>query len=167
MKSYKIKEIEERQRTKGSDRILINTMLAAVSIAALAVMLDSKEHKLNAWSIAQLAMSIPFLITSSLAYAKTCYRHDDEYYTWDVLGWFGHSVGYIMMLNAIAIILYSTNYKGTAWLYLLVIISLYITYSVIDIMAQKYRLREKGSKLLFYLLLIFIGSVLPILIGWI
>jgi len=71
------------------------------------------------------------------------------------------------MLNAVAIILYSTNYKGTAWLYLLVIISLYITYSVIDTMAKKYRLKEKGLKLLFYLLLIFVGSVLPILIGWI
>lgn len=86
MKSYKTNEIDERQRTKGSDRILINSILAAVSIAALAVMLDSKEHKLNAWSIAQLAMSIPFLITSSLAYAKTCYRHDDEYYTWRLDG---------------------------------------------------------------------------------
>ena len=86
MKSYKTNEIDERQRTKGSDRILINSILAAVSIAALAVMLDSKEHKLNAWSIAQLAMSIPFLITSPLAYAKTCYRHDDEYYTWRLDG---------------------------------------------------------------------------------
>lgn len=155
------------QRKKGSDRILINSILAAVSIATLAVMIDSKEPQLNAWSIAQLTMSIPFLITSSLAYAKTCYRHDDEYYTWDMLGWFTHSVGYIMMLNAITIILYSTNYKGTAWLYLFVIISLYITYTTIDIMAQKYRLKEKGLKLSFYLLLIFLGSILPILISFI
>jgi len=159
-----VPEIEERFRIRGSDRIQINNLLTAVSITVLAVLLSISKPGLSGWIIIQLAITIPCLVTSSLAYAKMCYRGTDEYHIWDNLGWVTHSLGYIMILNAITILLHQ-NYPMIAWILIGVTVLLFFIYSGLDIVAKRRRLKEKGLKLGFYLLLIFLGAVLPIIIG--
>src|SRR2546427_12711804 len=85
---------------KGSDRIQINNILCAVCVAALSVLLGLSRDKLSSWAIGQLALAIPLLVTSSLAYAKVGYRHSDESRRWDTLVWLGHSLGYAAVLIA-------------------------------------------------------------------
>ena len=95
---------------KGSDRIQINNILCAVCVAALSLLLGLSRDKLSEWTIGQLAVAIPLLVTSSLCYAKVGYRSTDEAATWDTLGWLGHSVGYAAVLNATGTMLYRSHF---------------------------------------------------------
>lgn len=161
----KPRELEERLKIRGSDRIQINNFLGAISIATLSVLLSLSKPGTFGWIFAQLAVAIPCFITSSLAYAKMTYRGNDEYYIWDNLGWVTHTLGYIMILNALTIMLYQ-RYTSIAWIFIGVTILLFLIYSVLDVLAKRRRLKEKGLKLSFYIVLIFIGAILPILMGW-
>ena len=163
-----LKENRDLRARKGSDRIQINNLLAAVCVAALALLLASTEGEPIIWSVAQLSLAIPILVLSSLTYSKTVYRDSQkEYETWDKFGWLSHSLGYLLLLNAITIYLYSMGTQFIAWLFIFTVVGLYIIYSVVDIYLEKERLFEKGSKLIFYLAVLFLGSIAPISFNWI
>ncbi len=87
------RQLEERFKIRGRDRILINNFLGAISIAILSVLLSLSTPGTFGWVFAQLAVAIPCFITSSLAYTKMTYRGNDEYYIWDNLGWVTHTLG--------------------------------------------------------------------------
>jgi L-asparagine transporter-like permease len=158
---------EDLQRVKGSDRIQINNILAAACITILSVLLGLSGKKFSNWLVIQLAAAIPLLITSSLAYAKVSYRDMKEYPIWDRLGWTTLSLGYIMLLNALTIMLFTSNYPVASWWFAGATILLFVVYSVLDVRANKKRLKEKGWKLGFYLALIFLGAILPIAARWV
>jgi hypothetical protein len=158
---------EELSRVKGSDRIQINNILAAACVTILSVLLGLSGVQFSAWMVVQLALATPLLVTSSLAYAKTGYRDAREYHVWDSLGWATLSLGYVMLLNALAIMLYTTNYSAASWWFIGVTILLFVVYSVLDVRASKKRLKEKSWKLGFYLALMFLGAILPMLAGWV
>jgi hypothetical protein len=138
-----------------------------VCVAALSVLLSVSIGKPSAWTIGQLAVAIPFLVTSSLSYAKVSYRKSHEAARWDTLGWIGHSVGYTAILNSTGILLYDRGFARVAWIFLAVVVLLFLTYSILDVHAKRKRFKEKLLKLLFYFSLIFIGLVLPIMAGWV
>ena len=153
---------------KGSNRIQVNNILSAVCLAALSVLLAQSDKEFSPWIIGQLGVAIPFLVTSSLAYAKLCYRTGGEVNVWDALGWFTHSVGYIMILNATALLLFlRKQYTVLAWLFLAATVAVFVLYSLLDILVKRSRFLEKTWKLVFYLLSLFAGSALPILAGWV
>jgi len=154
-------------RTKGSDRIQINNILAAACIAILSVLLGLSGQRFSNSMVLQLAMATPLLVTSSLAYAKLCYRSLKECPVWDNLGWVTLSLGYIMLLNALVIMLYTDGYWAASWWFVGAIVSLFVIYSVLDIFASRKRLVEKLWKLGFYLALMSCGSVLPMVAGWV
>ena len=154
-------------RTKGSDRIQINNILAAACIAILSVLLGLSGQRFSNWMVLQLAVATPLLVTSSLAYAKLCYRSLKEFPVWDNLGWVTLSLGYIMLLNALVILLYTGGYWAASWWFVGAIVALFVSYSVLDILASRKRLVEKLWKLGFYLALMFCGSVLPMVAGWV
>jgi len=72
-----------------------------------------------------------------------------------------------MILNAMALMLYQANYRMITWIFLGTTIFLFLAYSVVDVVAKKRRLKEKGWKLAFYLLTVFVGSILPIIMRWV
>lgn len=152
---------------KGSDRIQINNILCAVCVAALSVLLGLSREKLSSWTIGQLALAIPLLVTSSLCYAKVGYRSSDEAGRWDTFGWLGHSIGYAAVLNATGTMLYRSGFIQVTWMFVGVVLALFLAYSIVDVHAKRHRLTEKVLKLLFYFALLFVGLVLPILAGWV
>jgi small-conductance mechanosensitive channel len=158
---------EDLRRGKGSDRIQINNILAAACITILSVFLGLSGKKFSDWMVVQLAAATPLLVTSSLAYAKASYRDLREYPIWDYLGWTMLSLGYIMLLNALAIMLYTSGYSVASWWFVGATILLFMAYSVLDVKANKKRLKEKGWKLGFYLASMFLGAILPIVAGWV
>jgi hypothetical protein len=135
-------------------------------VAALSVLLGLSIGKQSSWTIGQLAVAIPFLVTSSLSYAKIAYRSSREADRWDTLGWLGHSIGYTAILNSTGILLYDRGFVRVAWVFLGVVVALFLTYSIVDVHAKRKRFKEKLWKLLFYFSLLFIGLILPIVAGW-
>jgi hypothetical protein len=101
------KGLDRITRIKGTDRIQIINILAAACITILSVLLGLSGQRFSDWMIAQLSVATPLLVTSSLAYAKLGYRDENEYPIWDGLGWATLSMGYIMTLNALAIMLHT------------------------------------------------------------
>src|SRR5262245_21007683 len=153
---------------KGSNRIQINNILSAVCVTALSILLSLNQgREPSAWMVAQLAAAIPCLVTSSLAYATLCYRQESAGRGCAVLGWLTHSAGYIMILNATAILLYRTQYRQTSWPFLGVHAFVFVLYSVLDIVAKRQRLGEQTWKLGFYLFFIIAGAGMPMALGWI
>jgi hypothetical protein len=102
----------------------------------------------------------------ALSYAKVAYRSSNEAKRWDTLGWLGHSIGYTAILNSTGILLYGRGFVQVAWMFLGVVVSLFLIYSIVDVHAKRKRWKEKLLKLLFYFALLFIGLVLPIVAGW-
>jgi len=159
-----MKELIEAGKIKGSERIQINNLLAVISMAILVIIIGPEKVYFRYWAVMQLSFSIPFLVTSSLAYSKSAYRENSEYLVWDRLGWFTHTLGYSMILNSIFLILYFNFDHSVGVMFLFIVISLHILYSVIDYSLKKSRLFEKSIKLLFYLMIFLLGAVLPILL---
>ena len=158
---------KENLRARGSDRIQVNNLLSAICIGALFFLLSTSNQRINEWTTIQLSVAIPLLITSSLAYAKTCYRDFQEFRKWDILGWLTHSIGYLFILNAIFVLLYQSKYLFSAWLFIGSVLLLFVVYSVTDVLAKKSRWNEKLLKLILYFSIIFFGSILPMLSGWV
>ena len=154
-------------RSKGSDRIQVNNILAAACVTMLSVLLSFSDKQFSDWMVVELAAATPLLVTSSLAYAKISYRDAKETPIWDNLGWATLSLGYIALLNALAIVLYATNHPAASWWFMGVTILLFVVYSVLDVKADRKTLKEKVWKLGFYLALMFLGAILPILARWV
>jgi hypothetical protein len=153
-------------RIKGENRIQINNLLSAICLASLSVLLGTGEQ-VTPWVIGQLALAIPLLVSSSLAYAKLCYRpYEGEWWSWDTLGWFTHSGGYLMVLNATFLLMARKGYVETAYLFLGVSVVTFVLYSFVDAALKPRRWFEKTWKLLLHVAALFAGSLLPLLAGW-
>jgi len=153
----------EMRRIKGSNRIQINNILGALCLGILTIIISLSKEIVNTWIVSQLAIAIPLLVTSSLAYSKICYRAASEYNIWNNLAWVTHSFGYISILNAMAIFLSKSGYPIIAALFLGSIVLLHLIYTILNIMMDKSRLLVSTLKLFFYILLFCIGSIYPIL----
>jgi carbon starvation protein CstA len=156
----------EHASRKGSDRIQINNLLAAVCIGSLSILLTLKtEFSTKSLVLLQFAFSIPLLVSSSLAYAKLALRERIEFKIWDKVGWTFHSLGYILILNAIGLLLHGYDFKIQSISFIGLTILLFTIYSCVDIFLDFLRWKEKLFKLFFYILFIFVGSILPIVLG--
>jgi hypothetical protein len=153
-------------QSKASDRIQIINLLAAAAITVLSVLLAISDRIYSPWIVIQLSVSIPLLVTSSLAYAKIAYRPESECPSWDTLGWVTLSLGYNMILNAVALMLYATGYSLPAVVFLLTALAAFIAYTLVDLAGKRGRLKEKSFKLSLYAFCLFLGGALPILAGW-
>ncbi len=154
-------------RMKGSDRIQVNNILAAAAITVLSVLLSFSDRPYSPWIVIQLATATPMLVTSSLAYAKLSYRQDREFARWDMLGWATLSLGYIMILNAVGLLLHTRGYPESASAFLTASMALFIVYTGVDLYCSRKRLKEKAVKLTIYAVCLFLGSALPILANWV
>jgi hypothetical protein len=157
---------DDDKRVKGSNRIQMNNNLTAVSLVIVSILLTTDKISVGAVALSQLAIAIPCLATSSLAYAKLCFRDVGEYKLWNWLGWFTHSVGYLAILNSFTLMLAKSNHESIAWLFLGVIIFLHILYFVLNVIGKVTRWKLSGLKLFFYASILFFGAALPMIKGW-
>jgi hypothetical protein len=155
---------------KGSERIQINNVLSAISIAVVAILVGSNPNTrtsnpalLNI--IAELTASIPLLVTSSLLYSKICYRPASEYKYWNGGAWTTHTLGYFLIIDSLFLLLYSNNYHFAGYLLLILTLALVLVYSVLDVITagertlMNERLLEKIIKFICYLAIIYFGSL--------
>jgi len=155
----------ELRNAKGTNRIQINNNLTAVSLVILSLLLMSERLFIGVAAICQLALSIPLLATSSLAYAKSCYRNPEEYRKWDHFAWLTHSLGYLLILNSFTLILLRSPYHIVGWLFFSVNFLLHISYSVINVWCKPARITKTIVKMLIYTCIIVAGTIMPIEFG--
>lgn len=166
MNNYSLNHFEYAAR-KGSDRIQINNLLAAVCVGSVSILLTLKtEFSTKSLVLLQFAFSIPALVSSSLAYAKVSYRKKAEYIIWDRLGWIFHSFGYILILNAIGLLLHGYGFIYPSLLFITFTVFVFVIYSCVDIFLDVSRWKEKLFKLFLYVLFIFCGFILPLVLRW-
>lgn len=157
--TFKIVEGHEFANLKGSQRIQVNNILAAISIALIPILItDSSTKKISDWIMVQLSASIPLLITSSLFYTKCCYRPQKEYDWWNSAAMITHSLGYFGIINSTALLMYYHGYTTASWSLIIAVVISLLCYSAIDVFLKPTRFIEKLLKLIFYLLTIRVGT---------
>lgn len=157
--TFDINEGHPFANIKGSQRIQVNNILAAISIALIPILItDSSPIKISDWIMIQLSASIPLLISSSLFYTKCCYRHQKEYDLWNSAAMITHSLGYFGIVNSTALLMYFHGYSTASWILIIAVIISILVYSIIDVYLKPSRFIEKLLKLIFYLLTIRIGT---------
>lgn len=165
MNFHEGKDNELTAQSKGSDRIQINNILAAISVTILAILAGAMD-KVHPVAIYGLVVAVPLLVTSSLAYTKLSYRKG-EYEAWNGLGWWTHTLGYFIVIGSISVHLASQGERMVASSLLLANFALVVVYSIVDVNATKVaktrqlRMKEKVLKgLVIAVVLGFAGAVI-------
>lgn len=147
---------------KSQSRIQLNIFLLTAAFTVFFFIISLKEELLfYKIFLIQLISSIPFLLTSTLSYAKVSYR--EKIKRWDRLGWISFIIGYAFLLNSIGILVgniislsISLIFFGISW-------ALTIIYSLIDISYEKTVWKERVIKDSVFILLQIIFGVLVVL----
>lgn len=151
-------EINPKLASKASARIALNRTLIGIVIGVFFLTINlRKELFFQKALVLQLVVSIPFLLTSILAYSKVAYRTKTE--KWNNLAWFTFIVGYAFIINIIGILLASIAGKAIAIIFFASSWILSITYSLVDISCDKKAIKERVVKdALFILITTILGA---------
>lgn len=150
-------------KSKEDTRLAVNRSLLAVCFALFTfiIALNPDLLKQNAILTLQLVCSIPLLMTSILARAKSVYTPQRK--RWKNFGFVSYLLGYSFLINVVGIFLisYVTLSAGIIFFGMNVILAL--AYSVMEVSYDSSRFLERLIKdLTFSLIIIFLG-LLPAL----
>ena len=155
-----MKDIFRTNANKASSKVTINSFMMGSLFFILTLIWTLNPSKFSIFIIAQIVLAIPMLFVSSLAYAKIGYWEKVE--LWDALGWFTNNIGSIFILNAVGLIAGQIS-KTLAVCYFLLLILLMAAYSTINVVYKPKTLKEKIFKLVFFVSILVLGGVLPLL----
>jgi len=146
---------------KAEARLHINSFLMGGLLTVLALIFTFSPEKFHIMVVAQLALAIPLILFASLSYAKVGYK--ENHTVWDRFGWIATNLGYILFLNASGLILAAFSFKILTIIYFGLVMLLVSIYYILNIISQKDTLKEHLSKLILWLIGIFIGGILPLM----
>lgn len=145
---------------KSANKVTINSFMMGSLFFVLTLIITLSPNKLSSPIIFQLFLAVPLLYVSSLAYSKIGYWK--ETYEWDALGWFTNTVGNLFVINAIGLLALEFS-RTLSYIYFSLFCLLMIIYTFINIRQNKKILTEKIFKLVFLLVIVFLGGILFIL----
>jgi fatty acid desaturase len=148
---------------KATVRVATNSIMMGGLFLILTLIWTGDPAKFNIFVVSQLILAVPLLYVSTLAYLKIGYS--EKVFMWDILGWFTNNIGSIFILNAVGLMTAAIN-KDLAVLYFLFMIVFMLMYSIINIIYNPQEKTEKIFKFLFFLIVLAIGGLLPLLLGW-
>ena len=146
---------------KANMRIMLNSTMIGVLFFILTLILATGANKFDLIIIAQVVLAIPLLYVSILAYTKIAFWEETK--MWDVYGWATTYAGNTLLLNAIGLIAYSIN-EHLAVAYFALLLLLMYSYSIINISYSKKTVRPKLWKFSFFLIICFLGGILPLIL---
>ncbi len=146
---------------KASAKVTINSFMMGSLFFILTLIWSLNPQKFSLPIITQLVLAVPLLFISSLAYSKIGYWKEVK--LWDDLGWFTNNIGNIFILNVIGLMT-APFHPILAWIYFSLIIVLMVIYSWINCVYRPEALGEKAFKLIFFLAVLLLGGVLPLLL---
>jgi len=144
---------------KAEARLHINSFLMGGLLTVLALIFTFSPDKFNIMLVSQLALAIPLILFASLSYAKMGYERSHK--IWDRFGWITNNLGYLLFLNAAGLILADFSFRILTMIYFALLIVLIFAYYILNILSQPGTLKEHLGKLIFWLIGIFIGGILP------
>lgn len=147
---------------KATVRVTVNSIMMGGLFLILSLIWTGGPAKFNVFIVSQLILAVPLLYVSALAYLKIGYS--EKVVMWDALGWFTSNIGSIIILNAIGLMTVPIN-KNISLLYFLLMIVLMLIYSLINIAYNPEEKTEKIFKFFFFLVVVTIGGLLPLLFG--
>jgi len=143
---------------KSNARLFMNTTLIGVAftIFTLLVTLQTSTLANNEFLTMQLVLSIPFLLTSTLADTKLSYTKHEKH--WDTLGWSNFIIGYGFLLNVVGILVYHLIGFWPALTFFLVNMALMMLYSAVQISYDRTAMYRRVAKdMVFIAVLLFFG----------
>jgi len=151
-----------RNPEKAEARLHINSFLMGSLFTVLALIWTFSPEKVSSAIIFQMVLAIPLILFASLSYAKTGYERTHK--VWDRFGWITNNIGYVLFLNSTGLIIAAFSSIKIAYVYFLLVILLSVSYYILNIVSQPGTLKEHLSKLIFWLIVIFMGGILPIIL---
>lgn len=156
-----MRDIFQTNADKADSKVTINSFMMGSLFFVLTLIWTLNPSKFGIFIVAQIVLAIPMLFVSSLAYAKI--RHWEEVKLWDMLGWFTSNVGNIFVLNAVGLVT-AQIYKNVAFLYFGLLVVLMGAYSMINVVYRRKTLKEKIFKFAFFIAVLFLGGILPLIL---
>jgi hypothetical protein len=144
---------------KSANKVTINSFMMGSLFFVLTLITTLGKNEFSSLIMFQLVLAIPLLYVASLAYSKVGYWK--ETYYWDVLGWFTNTTGNLFVMNAIGAVA-ATFDPVLARAYFSLFILLMFIYTAINIAGHPAAWAQKLFKLLYLLVVIFVGGVFAI-----
>ncbi len=153
----------EKNKVKSATHLTINTTLIFISftIFTFIASVNSIILKDNFLLTIQLVLSIPFFMSSILSRAKLGILSNSKKV--DEFGHLTFTIAYAFLINVVGILLVNLVSLQASLIFFGVNIALTLIYSVIMTIEEKKKLRERIMKDLFFILVIVIGGILPVL----
>ncbi len=150
-----------RNPEKAEARLHINSFLMGSLFTVLALLWTLSSERVSYWIVGQMVIAIPLILFASLSYAKLGYERNHK--VWDSFGWITNNLGYLLFLNSTGLIIEAFSSRILAFIYFGLVIVLSFEYYMLNIRSQPGTLKEHLIKLAFFLAVIIIGGILPIL----
>ena len=147
---------------KAAVRVTINSIMMGGLFLVLTLIWTGDPAKFSIFIVSQLVLAVPLLYVSALAYLKI--EYSEKVFLWDTLGWFTSNIGSISILNAVGLMTIPIN-RTITFLYFFLMIALMFIYSIINIAYNPEEKGEKIFKFLFFLLVVAVGGLLPLVLG--
>jgi hypothetical protein len=144
---------------KAEARLHINSFLMGSLFTVLSIIWAFNSDKISPAITLQMVLAIPLILFASLSYAKTGYERTHK--IWDRFGWITNNIGYILFLNATGLMVIAFSSRLIGLIYFGSVIFLASAYYILNIISQPGTLKEHLNKLVFWLLAIFIGGIIP------
>ena len=140
----------------------MNTFLLSTAIFAFFTTINLRKDLLfQKVLLAQLVLSMPLLMTSTLAYSKVGYR--DRIERWNLLGWMTFILGYAFIMNVIGILVANVISPVLSIVFFASSCGLTLVYSIVDISYKRGVARERIAKdLLFITLQVVLGLLVAL-----
>lgn len=147
---------------KAEARLHINSFLMGSLFTVLALLWTFSSENVSLAITIQMVLAIPLILFASLSYAKLGYERNHK--IWDNFGWITNNLGYLLFLNATGLMVIAFSSRVIGLVYFGLVIFLVSVYYILNIISQPSTLKEHLSKLILWLLIIFFGGILPIIL---
>ena len=142
-------------------RLHINSFLMGSLFTVLALLWAFSSITVSSAITFQMVLAIPLILFASLSYAKMGYERANN--IWNRFGWITNNLGYLLFLNATGLMVIAFSSRIIGFIYFGLVIALVMAYYLMNIISQPGTLKEHISKLILWLIIVFVGGILPII----
>lgn len=148
---------------KQANRVLLGVTLLGIcfTLFTFLIAFNSDLLKNNMFLTAQLVCAIPLFMTSILSRTKASYT--TNIFIWKHVGFFTYLIAYAFLINVVGIFLISFISPAVGLLFFGANIILALSYSLVEVLYEKFPVKEKFIKDLTFISVLVLLGILPAL----